>query len=943
MKRARITLDGWFESPSNDFTASNVCRFPIELRELRALEDLRDPDSVLSELRAVDWSFSEADTTYLSHDLHPYPAKFIPQLPRTLISKLSVRGELIYDPFGGSGTTALEAVLLGRRALSTDIHPIAKIIGEAKTVTLTREEDRTVLELAEQLWILASTEGLAIELQKNHLRLREMVPAIPNIYNWFHATALAELSYLRWRISKIENANVRSLAMAAFSKSILKASFQDEETRYAIRPRQVESGSVIRLFVGNLQAGREKLKGLGPLLRFRKADFRILDLRNAFAGTPGAPPNESVDLIVTSPPYPNCTDYHLYHRFRLFWLGYDPRDLADKEIGSHLRHQRDSSGFAAYLSEMRSCLSNLHRMLRSGRYAVLVLGDGVFESKSYRTAELVGDAAKEVGFEKIGIVDRQVHATKRSFISPARRLRAEQLLILRKPDSRTTIVCHAPPYKLWPYEEHLRQLELGAIIGANGSVDHRCCIMSSALLLDRLRRLTFTHEIAGAGIGLERTWQSVIENGDASPSRRKDPKYATHGIHPYKGKFYPQLAKSLFNLAGLEPGQTLMDPFCGSGTVLLEGYLNGFRSYGTDLNILAVKIARVKTEILEVDPYLRDQLLAAFMERLRSSEYQASSAEFPSEMQTEIDSWFPPAVVTKLAWVFRAIEEVPHPRVREALEVLVSSIVRQVSQQEPKDLRIRRRADPLHDAPALELLYGRVEELRTRLQHFAQRSSFAPVTFIPATAIEGDSRLFGTFEAAGIQGGCIDAVVTSPPYATALPYIDTDRLSILLLFAMKSGDRAQLERSLIGTREIQPRVRSSLDRLIDAGVYEDIPSKTAQAIIKEVRNRNQNSDGGFRKQNMPALLYMYFRDMSKVIANISHLLRKGGSAFLVVGDTRTVAGGKEIQITTAKVLRELSNQVGLKLADSIPITVTTENRFHAKNSITENEIIWLKK
>jgi DNA modification methylase len=439
-------------------------------QELQCLDDLRDPDSVLSSLRTVDWSFSDADTTYLSHDLHPYPAKFIPQLPRTLISKLSIRGELVYDPFGGSGTTALEAVLLGRRALSTDVHPISKIIGEAKMVTLTREDDRMASELAEQLWILANSEGLAGELHKEGAKLSNLVPTIPNIENWFHPAAVMELSYLRSRISRVESSNVRSLATAAFSKSILKASFQDEETRYASRPREVATGSVIKLFVANLQAGRKKLKGLGSLLGFRKAEFRTLDLRSASADAPGAPSKESVDLIVSSPPYPNCTDYHLYHRFRLFWLGYDPRDLADKEIGSHLRHQRDSSGFAAYLSEMKRCLSNLQPVLRSGRYAVLILGDGVFDGETYPTAELVGDAAIECGFERVGTLARQVHPTKRSFLSPARRLRAEQILVLRKPDIRTLFVCVAPPYKLWPYEEHLRELELETVVGAKGAI-----------------------------------------------------------------------------------------------------------------------------------------------------------------------------------------------------------------------------------------------------------------------------------------------------------------------------------------------------------------------------------------------------------------------------------------------------------------------------------------
>ena len=94
---------------------------------------LKSEKDVLSSLKAIDWSFSEDNTTYLSHDIHPYPAKFVPQLPSTIIELLSSPGDLVWDPFGGSGTTALEALLKDRSCISTDVNPIARIVGRAKT------------------------------------------------------------------------------------------------------------------------------------------------------------------------------------------------------------------------------------------------------------------------------------------------------------------------------------------------------------------------------------------------------------------------------------------------------------------------------------------------------------------------------------------------------------------------------------------------------------------------------------------------------------------------------------------------------------------------------------------------------------------------------------------------------------------------------------------
>ena len=103
-----------------------------------------DERELLAVLKTYDWSFSNDDTTYLSHDIHPYPAKFAPQLPAQLIKLLSNVGEYIWDPFGGSGTTALEALLCDRSCISTDINPIGSIIGKAKTTALCEADEQQI-------------------------------------------------------------------------------------------------------------------------------------------------------------------------------------------------------------------------------------------------------------------------------------------------------------------------------------------------------------------------------------------------------------------------------------------------------------------------------------------------------------------------------------------------------------------------------------------------------------------------------------------------------------------------------------------------------------------------------------------------------------------------------------------------------------------------------
>src|SRR6266516_4635242 len=98
---------------------------PIDDGLPRCLVDLEiTPQAIVRALAALDWSFTAARSDELTHGLHPYPAKFIPSLPRQAIAALSRRGELILDPFSGGGTTAVEALATERGAYSIDANPV---------------------------------------------------------------------------------------------------------------------------------------------------------------------------------------------------------------------------------------------------------------------------------------------------------------------------------------------------------------------------------------------------------------------------------------------------------------------------------------------------------------------------------------------------------------------------------------------------------------------------------------------------------------------------------------------------------------------------------------------------------------------------------------------------------------------------------------------------
>ncbi|NTU50251.1 MAG: site-specific DNA-methyltransferase [Desulfobulbaceae bacterium] len=511
--------------------------------------------TTLSRLKEVDWSFTDDDTRFLGHDLHPYPAKFIPQLPGTIISLLSGRGELVFDPFGGSGTTALEAIRLGRRAVSLDANPIAALIGRVKTA-------RVSAEATTELHLLhAALRGFLTSMPKFPAELVEKysshTPNIANREKWFPDSSFGELAHIRFRISFMANDTAQDIASLALSRTVLAASFQDSETRYKSVPREIPIGETTRRFIKEFESVLKSVARNASATRYGVSRFVTGDVRNISIKDF---PDESVDLVVTSPPYGNAMDYHLYHRFRLLWLGHDPIAFGKTEIGSHLKHQRESSGFDTYFDDMLKALAGISRILKNGRYAVLVIGDSVYGGKTYDTASLLAKRSTDLGFDATGIFEREVHKIKRSFTPAGRRASKESILVLRKAEIPTNVRFVPPPYKLWTYEKVLRKRE-GATVG------DRSLVKLDMKELSRSRLMVFTHQIANESGFVEPTWQAILENGMASnPGARKDPKYVTHGIHPYKGKFYPQLAKGLINLAKLPHGSRILDPFCGSGT-----------------------------------------------------------------------------------------------------------------------------------------------------------------------------------------------------------------------------------------------------------------------------------------------------------------------------------------------------------------------------------------
>lgn len=363
-------------------------------------------------LDGIEWNFHDAVTSEFLHGLHPYPAKFIPQIARKAILEFSQPGDTIYDPFCGCGTTLLEASLLGRQSIGTDNNDVAIAVSRAKTATYRKAD-------LEQLKDFANT--FSHDLAKTKAS-DSAIPQEERIAFWFTPAVIDALARIKTLCLRADEPAM-SLLLACFSSILVKVSKQDSDTRYArvdrtVTPRQVEASflrklrEVISVLPSVMVKGRSKV-------RVVKADARHV----AFIK------KHSVDLIVTSPPYLNAYDYHKYHRQRLHWLDGDVAYARDNEIGKHDDFTRRGAVPDQYFRDMDACFAEWARVLRTGASCVVLIGDAIVSKEPVPVADMFIELAARHRLMLAKRWIRELKATQRAFNVRNSRMTHEHVLL----------------------------------------------------------------------------------------------------------------------------------------------------------------------------------------------------------------------------------------------------------------------------------------------------------------------------------------------------------------------------------------------------------------------------------------------------------------------------------------------------------------------------------
>ncbi|MBN8656103.1 MAG: site-specific DNA-methyltransferase [Anaerolineae bacterium] len=403
-----------------------------------------------------DLNFTEnTKDAHLSHKAHSFPAKFPPQLPRKFILELTSPGDVVLDPMMGSGTTLLEAFLQDRQAIGFDIDPLAMLLAQVKTEAYNTAElgvlGNRILKDARKM--VHSYSDLLTSVKSKRFDEK----TIEFIDYWFTAEVQLELLALSLEIEKIESVKMRDFFRLIFSSIIITktggvsmaldlahtrphkaktifskngkvlAGDENEEKRHLVKILRSPLDEFEKKLNQNLRSViTPHPLGLSPIINFGSAQSLALA-------------SNSVDLVVTSPPYAsNAIDYMRAHKFSLVWFGFPIGALTDKRktyIGSEgfsnlpdiilppkvekviekvaLKSKSKGISLRRYYVEMTMVLQELFRVLKPQKSAIVVVGNSTLASVDAQVNSSLVEIGKTVGFDVPMVGIRQLDRNRR--------------------------------------------------------------------------------------------------------------------------------------------------------------------------------------------------------------------------------------------------------------------------------------------------------------------------------------------------------------------------------------------------------------------------------------------------------------------------------------------------------------------------------------------------
>lgn len=387
-------------------------------------------------MEKVNWDFGDYNTSKYPLDLNSipwYPATFPAPIPKYLIGLLSEPGDIVFDPFGGKGTTAVEALKQGRRFIYNDLNPHAILIMRCLLDVMSQENDEDkILRIVEtdkkafaMSCVISDTQGYKGKEEESIIsRLPANIMdelAARNIKQesiyWFHSDTLLELIKLYDYINEFQDVEkgIRKLGFLSILKEVSSQRGHFSYVTDNCRPLEMKYYNAINAYLEMLErVQRACIDFIRQYDVINKTDdlqeiARECKICAGDARDCSYIADDSVDLVITSPPYLCAQDYILTMRLNDFFypdVGFD--DLPFQEIGPR-RLRRRPGIVNSYLEDMETVLKEIYRVLHNDAYFCLVIGQGKGKvSDDIEIIKKVMQSAESIGFSIIFKTTRNI-------------------------------------------------------------------------------------------------------------------------------------------------------------------------------------------------------------------------------------------------------------------------------------------------------------------------------------------------------------------------------------------------------------------------------------------------------------------------------------------------------------------------------------------------------
>ncbi len=370
--------------------------------------------------------------------IHPFPARMAAEIAFQELKPKDNRLRVL-DPMAGSGTTLAVAVRHGHHAVGFDTDPLAVLMA---SVWCAKVDPKTIQDKASVVLKRATAIADEISLRLAYPRGCTDSESKRFLRYWFDSANRRKLYALSETIRRLRNEEVKTVLWCAFSRMIIKKSGGVSLAMDVphSRPHKVTSKSKADAFLVFEDAVRQLLRALNnssPIkgkVRMRIGDARQLPLRR-----------NSIDLVITSPPYLNAIDYMRGHKLSLVWMGYSIpqlRGIRGSNVGcersrysiddetittlkthicSHKHLPSRLTGMIhTYLEDLHSIISEIERVLAPGGKVVFVVGNSNFQGIFIRNSLAVRHLAEQCGLKLVKSTRRNIPANRRYMPPPSK-------------------------------------------------------------------------------------------------------------------------------------------------------------------------------------------------------------------------------------------------------------------------------------------------------------------------------------------------------------------------------------------------------------------------------------------------------------------------------------------------------------------------------------------